>query len=551
MPLIVLSGDEAMANVKSNSASTWPARGAAGSRLEPLARPRFSPSFQLQPGEKIFTIGSCFARNIEVMLEQAGFVIPTRAIIKAHAEFSRIGHNVLNNYGAPSILNEIRWALDDQHPFVEETAFFEIYPGKYIDAHLNHALKPDALEDVRARRAAILSCYRAISECRVIIITLGLAECWLDRTTGIYLNTAPRRSMIREFPDRFELHVLSYDEVLSAMNAAMELIRTHGHPEARVILTVSPVPLTSTFRRDDVMVANTYSKAVLRTVAEAITHAYDFVDYYPSYESVTLSERSVALLEDQVHPSPEVIQLNTSRMIRAYVGSDDQAHFDWRDEIAKNPRTALSILSSRPDLVESDADLAAEVFRVADSSGRVDLFPAILPHVHDRLPDDEKDLALARIALARRDYAAALEKARNEPQRRAARGTFWRTRIDIHLAMDDITAARAAARGWTEFNPRAPEPLRRMGVAYAERGNLADAEAMFTAALAIADRDPRVLMDYAAMLIADGRNAEAIDYLDRTVPTTPAQTENLERLRLWARSDAPDTTGASKRAEAL
>jgi len=544
MPLLTISGADAMANVKANPHASWPARGEIGSRLEPIARPGFTPSFRLVAGEKIFTIGSCFARNIEVLLEQQGFEIPTRAIIRSDPEFASIGQNILNNYGAPSILNEIRWALDPAHPFTEEQAFFEIYPGKFIDAHLNHALKPASIEVVRARRRAILNAYRAIGECRVVIITLGLAECWLDKLSGIYLNTAPRRSMIRAEPDRFELHVLSYDEVLDPIEQALALIRANGPDDLRVILTVSPVPLTSTFRADDVMAANCYSKSVLRTVAEAVTLRHDIVDYYPSYESVTLSERTHALQNDQVHPTDAVISINTSRMIRAYVGAGAMDVEGIRDAIAENPLAAISLLGDRPDLVEGDAELALALLTSAGRTGRIDLMELAVSHIGDFLPVAERNVALARIAMSHDKPAEALALLDHEPARRSARGSYLAVRLNAEIALGHLDAARSTVRMWCDAFPRAPEPFRLLAQAYARNAMPDDARSMFEAALALTDDDARTLLDYADFLIQLRRDDDARGLLDRVQPTNPSQTDRLTRLRQRAHAEISPVTAA-------
>lgn len=539
MPLLVLSGNDAMVNVKANPASTWPQRGELGNRLEPLAKPGFRPSFRFAPGERIFTIGSCFARNIERVLETHGFAIPTRDIIRADPEFAQIGHNILNNYGAPAILNEIRWALDPSHSFSEEHAFFELYDGKYIDVHLNHALKPAPLDVVRARRRAILSAYQALRDCRVVIITLGLAECWFDCETGIYLNTPPRRSLIRAYPERFQLHVLSHDEVLGAMRETMALIREHGHPAVRVILTVSPVPLAATFREDDVMVANAYSKAVLRTVAEAITLTHDFVDYYPSYESVTLSERQHALEPDQVHPTKSVIELNTSRMVRRYVGADELDVEAIRETIAENPQAVIAMLGERLDLIETNPDLAVALFIAAGKVNRMDLLHKTLPHVRGHVPGDELTLARAKIAMAAGNVSRALLLLEREPRRRAVKNAYWSMRLDAMIAADDLDGARQAARTWSELSVRTPEPYRRLAVACAAHGHGDEAETLFQMALSLADDEPRTLLDYAEFLRAQERHEEADSILLRVEPGNPAQTERLHSLRIWRCSPVP------------
>jgi len=55
----------------------------------------------------------------------------------------------------------------------------------------------------------------------------------------------------------------------------------------RMLLTVSPVPLTATASGRHVMQATTYSKSVLRAVAGQMTEMFEDVDYFPSYEIVS------------------------------------------------------------------------------------------------------------------------------------------------------------------------------------------------------------------------------------------------------------------------
>jgi hypothetical protein len=59
------------------------------------------------------------------------------------------------------------------------------------------------------------------------------------------------------------------------------------NPDAKVILTVSPVPLMATAVDRHVLVSTTYSKAVLRVAAEAASQTLEGVHYFPAYEIVT------------------------------------------------------------------------------------------------------------------------------------------------------------------------------------------------------------------------------------------------------------------------
>jgi hypothetical protein len=63
------------------------------------------------------------------------------------------------------------------------------------------------------------------------------------------------------------------------------------NPKAKVILTVSPVPLFATAVDRHVLVSTTYSKSVLRVAAQALVESYDYVFYFPAYEIVAGTSR--------------------------------------------------------------------------------------------------------------------------------------------------------------------------------------------------------------------------------------------------------------------
>src|SRR5690349_13984215 len=109
MPLVKLSDKEAVLNRKTNPVAGWGERGSSN-RVEPIARPSFDVPFKFAPGERIFTIGSCFARNIESELLRLGFAIPMREIFR-RTDFANFDLDIINNYGTPSIFNEIAWAF--------------------------------------------------------------------------------------------------------------------------------------------------------------------------------------------------------------------------------------------------------------------------------------------------------------------------------------------------------------------------------------------------------------------------------------------------------
>jgi hypothetical protein len=59
------------------------------------------------------------------------------------------------------------------------------------------------------------------------------------------------------------------------------------NPTAKVLLTVSPVPLIATYEKRHVWVSTTFSKAALRVAADVAERTFQQVTYFPSYEIIT------------------------------------------------------------------------------------------------------------------------------------------------------------------------------------------------------------------------------------------------------------------------
>jgi hypothetical protein len=89
------------------------------------------------------------------------------------------------------------------------------------------------------------------------------------------------------------------------------------NPRARVILTVSPVPLAATARRDQhVLTATTYSKSVLRVAAETLVSRFRHVEYFPSYEIITGAFSRGAYYADDLR---NVLEDGVSHVMRLFM----------------------------------------------------------------------------------------------------------------------------------------------------------------------------------------------------------------------------------------
>jgi len=317
--LLLAPGHIAYSSATSDPASKWPARG-SGNRLHPECMPQVRPGFHLEPGEAVFTIGSCFARNIEIALHERGFHVPCMDFKLPESEFwpNRHTSGALNKYSPFSMLNEINFALDTPKALEPEQYLLEGAKDQFSDYQM-HVRGAVSGERAIQRRLEVRELYRSgLAQSRVVVITLGMAEAWFDRETGIYLNDAPSPKMTKLYAERFEFRVVGYNDLFECVRDTIALLRSARGSDLRVVLTVSPVPLQRTFSGSDVITANTYSKSVLRAVAGAITAMHDFVDYFPSFEAVIFSEFKSTWKDDQVHVTLPTVRRVVSNMIEAY-----------------------------------------------------------------------------------------------------------------------------------------------------------------------------------------------------------------------------------------
>jgi hypothetical protein len=305
-------------NLKQHNQSKWPDGRRDTRRLTGVVSVDFEPTFTIEPGEAIFTVGSCFARNIERRFSTLGFQVPALEVSLPEEErASDVVNDILNKYPPHSILNEFRWALDPEFPF-QEASYLAMKNGRWHDPHLAGNVAPASLERVKERRAMVEAIYRQAANCRVVVVTLGLVEAWLDHTTGLYLNEAPPKAVVLAEPDRFTLEILSVADIMEALEALHVLLGRFGHPDFRLLVTVSPVPLKATFTGRDALLANTYSKSALRVAVEMFALGHPNVDYFPSYEIVTLTNRSSAFIQDNRHVTSSVVDEIVDRVVEAY-----------------------------------------------------------------------------------------------------------------------------------------------------------------------------------------------------------------------------------------
>jgi len=308
--------------------SRWYQKGALPSELngtlasqrlrEPLFSPAISPGFKMQREDKIFAIGSCFARGVELAL-----IGQKMDVLSRTAEFDsfpsmngELPLGFTNKYNTFSIYNELCWALEPAAEFPRHS-LVDLGNGIFYDPHTNPALQLTDLEQTIHRREIMRMVTSRISQCRVVIITLGLVEVWRDNTANVFINRLIP-DMLSSYPNRYELHLTSFVENLLNLERIHGLLSQFGHQDVQIVVTVSPVPLQATFSGEDVVIANTHSKSLLRAVAQEWATSHENVHYFPSYEIVQNSDRSLTWEEDMRHVKGEVVRHIMSLFLHNY-----------------------------------------------------------------------------------------------------------------------------------------------------------------------------------------------------------------------------------------
>jgi GSCFA family len=294
---------------KTNARSRWKSVVARAGSAAVLGD--FGGHVGLNLEDDIFCAGSCFAKNIERKLVEAGFRV------LSHPKFAPPGEPFAalpNIFNVRSIVNEFRWGLTNE-TLRPEDAFVADDQAYLYDPHSTIDTFRGPAEVVRQRRAGITANMRRLRECRIVILTLGLVEVWYDRRTEMYLNATLPQFLMQRDPQRYVLRVLDYTDCLNGLEEAWELLRRHGRADAEIFLSVSPVPLAATFTSNDVLTANTYSKSTQVAAACDFAHCHDNVHYIPSFESVMTSARRFAWRSDLRHVTDPMVEQVTAMFI--------------------------------------------------------------------------------------------------------------------------------------------------------------------------------------------------------------------------------------------
>jgi len=199
---------------------------------------------------KIFTMGSCFARNISRKLQSLGLI----------CENLEIAEQLNSSYANVALVDYIL--------------------GRNTSSSNNSRLE-ELLGDAQNKEYLL----NKIIDTNVLILTLGVAPVLFSRYDGSFVMPRPSRLTTRALADKYEWRTTTVEENVRNIKYVIESIRTIS-PGIKVVLTVSPVPLSVTFEFGSAICADSLSKSIMRVSADQLVRGNNLenIYYWPSFE---------------------------------------------------------------------------------------------------------------------------------------------------------------------------------------------------------------------------------------------------------------------------
>ncbi|MFA0960792.1 GSCFA domain-containing protein [Roseivirga sp. BDSF3-8] len=250
-------------------------------RLRTEVHPGPAPS-PIHPGQRILSIGSCFADCMGLRLQDYKF--PTLAnpfgVLFNPLSISKLLCSSLNG----SSLSE--------SGLIERNGLYFHY-----DLHSSfHSQYPEELLD--AGNKALQQTGKFLRNTDHLILTLGTAFVYYHLTSGQAVANCHKVPAAT-----FEKKLLSVPEVEGSLNNLLKCLKDHDLNPA-ITVTVSPIRHIK-----DTATLNTVSKSTLRLAAHYLATKYTDIRYFPSYEIMMDDLRDYRFYrEDMLHPTSQAEQ---------------------------------------------------------------------------------------------------------------------------------------------------------------------------------------------------------------------------------------------------
>lgn len=216
-----------------------------------IARTYAPPAPMMPPNARVASIGSCFAEEISNSLRAQGL---------------DVGYVFMSE----------RWnSAFALAKFLDNALFGTAFPPGFIAGAETVGLPAETIAQLHAAD--------------MFILTFGLSLCWFEKATdklvlepgGAHTFVGLKRAM-----SAFEMRQTSLKDNEREIRRCIDLIRK-VRPKAKIVLTLSPVPLQAALTDVSPIPANIISKSTLRVALANVTaRGLKDVYYWPSYDFI-------------------------------------------------------------------------------------------------------------------------------------------------------------------------------------------------------------------------------------------------------------------------
>jgi hypothetical protein len=212
------------------------------------------PSAQIIGEDTSFsTIGSCFARNLGEHLAQA----------KRRVYFEAIGEEVNSTFANKYLFDWVANGVTNRNTELMRSVYGE---------------------EMRIRLR------EQIARSNVVVLTLGVAACFFDRTSSEFVYAPSHLVTARRMLNETSLmRTTSVPENVENVRAIIATIRRLNPGQVAIVLTVSPVPMAGTTEMSSAVMADCISKSTLRLACQEVLAGKEETErvfYWPSFEIV-------------------------------------------------------------------------------------------------------------------------------------------------------------------------------------------------------------------------------------------------------------------------
>jgi hypothetical protein len=319
---------------------------AAATGVDPVVRAPFA----IGRSDRIATAGSCFAQHISRSLRERGFHFLVTEEFAPQPGVCDENYGVFtarfgNVYTARQLLQLFDRAVGRFRPAAD---YWIGNRGEVIDPFRPRIQEAGfgTIDQLRQDRDRHLAAVRAMFEtCDVFLFTLGLTETWASIEDGAVFPLAPGVVSPDVPADTCRFHNFGVSEVVDDLAVLLDRL-TEVNPFARVILTVSPVPLIATYEDRHVLVSTVASKSVLRAAVEETLRRYPQVAYFPSYEIVTGPQtRGRFFAADLREVTPEGVSYVTGLFARHYLGEPASAAIEFPGDLSREDERRMAAIA--------------------------------------------------------------------------------------------------------------------------------------------------------------------------------------------------------------